>query len=76
MGRVPLYGRVGDPGDEDDGDDGERDHAGCGSLDLAADVAAGVGAVAESQDVDRAERGHERDEREHMNMIGLKRQRT
>jgi hypothetical protein len=32
--------------------------------------------VAESQDVDRAERGHERDEREHMNMIGLKRQRT
>jgi hypothetical protein len=45
-------------------------------LELAADVAAGVGAVAKRQDVERAERGHERDEREHTNMIGLKRQRT
>jgi hypothetical protein len=76
MGRVPLDGRVGDPGDDDDGDDCERDHAGCGFLELAADVAAGVGTVAKSQDVERAECGHERDEREHMDMIGLKRQRT
>jgi hypothetical protein len=75
MGRVPLNGRVGDPGDGDDGDDGDGDH-GEGGLELAADVAAGVDAVAEGQDVDRAEGGHESDERDHDSMIGIKRQRT
>jgi hypothetical protein len=71
MDGVALNGRVRDPGDGDDGDD-----AGRGFLDLAADVAAGVDTVAESQDVESAECGHERDEREHVDMIGLKRQRT
>jgi hypothetical protein len=45
-------------------------------LELAADVAAGVGAVAESHDVEGAERGHERDKGDHVYMIGLKRRRT
>ena len=45
-------------------------------LELAADVAAGVGAVAESHDVEGAERGHERDKGDHVFMIGLKRRRT
>jgi hypothetical protein len=75
MHGVALDGGVGDPGNDDEGDDGESDHAGC-VLELTADIAAGVGAVAQGQDVDRAEGGHEGDEREHVYMIGLKRQRT
>jgi hypothetical protein len=81
MGGVALDGRVGDPGDGDDGDDGERDHwpgdrREAGFLELAADVAARVDAVAEGQDIDRDERGHEGDEREHVYMIGYSSPRT
>src|SRR3954447_5179949 len=45
-------------------------------LELTAVVAAGVGAMAECHDVERAERGHERDERDHDHMIGHERGRT
>ena len=45
-------------------------------LELTADVAAGVDAVAKGQDVDRDEGGHEGEEREHVDMIGRKRGRT
>jgi hypothetical protein len=78
MDRVPLDGRVGDP---DDGgqeqEQGERNHGVVRvALELTADVAAGIGAVAEGQDVDCAECGHEGDERDHASMIGRERERT
>jgi hypothetical protein len=46
------------------------------ALELAADVATGVGAVAEGEDVDRTKGGHEGDERDHAFIIGIKRKRT
>jgi hypothetical protein len=75
MDGVALDGRVGDSGDGDEGEDGERDHVlgirrDAGFLELTADVATRVDAVAEGQDVDHDERGHEGDERDHVYMIG------
>jgi hypothetical protein len=76
---VALDGRVGDPGDGAQKNYyGEGDH-GLGSfrvLELTADVAARVDAVAECHDIERDQRGHEGDERDHALMIGRERGRT
>ena len=50
--------------------EGAAGWAGGGELQLAADVATRVDAVAQRQDVEDDERGHEGDQSEHAYMIG------